>query len=488
MSAPEEMKPEQDRKAKKKKGLPIVVGTLIVVLVAGLIGGYLWVASSYALYYLPGTFINGLNMSGMTSLEAAHELERLMEGHHLDVYGRDRDGASVLIGTVSAEDVNYTCLNALELAEEILQDQSIWLWPEYVWFGGRVDHDVNSAVTYDKSLLTEAVLNFDALQIENMQSPTNARISDYSADQGGYEILPETAGNWVVRGELRKALNAGDYFGGGSRQLDLEELGVYKTAEVTADDPDLMAALDTVNLWTSSYLSYNWVGTTVDVDGELISQWIHIDGKEAPVLDEEAIAEFVKETASENDNYGMKLNFRTTLGEEKEISRSRYGWKTNRGETTENLVEMVRAGSREVCEPVYSEIGYGDPQYGIGDSYVEIDLGHQHLYLYYKGEIVVESDFVSGNVAAGNTTPGGLYGVTYKTKDAVLRGDTYETPVKYWMPFNGNIGMHDATWRSQFGGEIYLTSGSHGCINLPLSKAKQIYEYVAKHYPVVCYY
>ncbi len=56
------------------------------------------------------------------------------------------------------------------------------------------------------------------------------------------------------------------------------------------------------------------------------------------------------------------------------------------------------------------------------------------------------------------------------------------------MPFNGNIGMHDATWRSQFGGDIYLTSGSHGCINLPLSKARQIYDYVAKHYPVVCYY
>ena len=119
---------------------------------------------------------------------------------------------------------------------------------------------------------------------------------------------------------------------------------------------------------------------------------------------------------------------------------------------------------------------------------MEIDLTHQHLYLYWKGELVLETDFVSGDVADGNTTPGGLYRLTYKTTDAVLRGATYETPVKYWMPFNGNIGMHDATWRNQFGGEIYLTNGSHGCINLPLDKAQAIYGYVSTGFPIICYY
>ncbi len=488
MSAPEEITPEQDRKVKKKSHLPVIVGTLVVLLFTGLIGGYLWVASSYSLVYLPGTFINGLNMSGQTSLQAAHELERLAEGHHLDVYGRDENGERTLLGTVTAEDVGYKCLNTLDLAEGILQDQPRLLWPKYVWFGERTDYDVASAFVYDKGLLTETVLNFDQVQLTNMQSPHDAKISDYSTELDGYEILPETKGNWVVRGELRKALNNGDYFGGSSRELDLESLGVYKTANVTADDAKLQKNLDIVNLWTSSILTYSWVGTTVVVDGEQISKWIRYDGNGEPVLDEDLVKEFVTETAKENDNYGMKITFHTTSGVDKEISKSRYGWKTDRNETTAELMELVQAGRKESCEPVYSEEGYGEPKYGVGDSYVEIDLGNQHLYLYYEGELVLESDFVSGNVAAGNTTPGGLYGVTYKTKDAVLRGDTYETPVKYWMPFNGNIGMHDATWRSQFGGDIYLTSGSHGCINLPLSKARQIYDYVAKHYPVVCYY
>ena len=488
MGAPEGISPEQDQKVKQTKGFPIIVGTIIFILIAGVIGGYLWVASSYSLVYLPGTFINGLNMSGMTSLDAAHEIERLAEGHHLDVYGRDVNGDSTLIGTVSAADVDYSCSSILNLTEGILQHQQTWLWPKYLWFGERTDHDLISAFEYDKGLLARTILNFEALQNENMQEPEDARLSDYSTDLNGYEIVPEKEGNLVVRRALLKALGDGDYFGGSNRNLDLEELGVYKTAQITSDDAALHENLNTVNNWVSSRLTYNWAGTTVEVDGEQISQWIRLDESGTPYLDDEAVAEYVRETAKENDNYGMKITFLTTSGTEKQITKSRYGWKTDYDETTAELVECVQNGETKECEPVYSIIGYGDPKYGVGDSYVEIDLGHQHLYLYYEGEIVLESDFVSGNVSAGNTTPAGLYGVTYKTKDAVLRGATYETPVKYWMPFNGNIGMHDATWRSQFGGDIYLTSGSHGCINLPLSKARQIYDYVSKGYPVVCYY
>ena len=100
---------------------------------------------------------------------------------------------------------------------------------------------------------------------------------------------------------------------------------------------------------------------------------------------------------------------------------------------------------------------------------------------------MIESDFVSGNVARDFDTPTGAYGITYTQKDATLRGENYETPVSYWMPFAGNVGMHDAYWRSSFGGSIYKTAGSHGCINLPPSAAKVIFENVSKNYPVLVY-
>ena len=122
-----------------------------------------------------------------------------------------------------------------------------------------------------------------------------------------------------------------------------------------------------------------------------------------------------------------------------------------------------------------------------GDSYVEINLTAQHLFLYKDGNLVVESDFVSGNLSKGHATPTGAFGLTYKTTDAVLRGEDYVTPVKYWMPYAGDVGMHDATWRNSFGGNIYKTNGSHGCINLPRSAAKTIYETIEQGYPVLVY-
>lgn len=122
-----------------------------------------------------------------------------------------------------------------------------------------------------------------------------------------------------------------------------------------------------------------------------------------------------------------------------------------------------------------------------GDSYVEINLTAQHMFLYKDGKLVIDSDFVSGNVSKNNATPTGAYGVTYTEKNATLRGENYETPVTYWMPFAGNVGMHDAYWRSKFGGSIYKYAGSHGCINLPPEVAKVVFENVKKNYPVLVY-
>ena len=81
-----------------------------------------------------------------------------------------------------------------------------------------------------------------------------------------------------------------------------------------------------------------------------------------------------------------------------------------------------------------------------------------------------------------------------KERNRVLRGTKqpngkyeYESPVSYWMPFNKGIGLHDASWRSEFGGSIYKTRGSHGCVNTPYSAMKTIYENVKIGYPVVVY-
>lgn len=97
------------------------------------------------------------------------------------------------------------------------------------------------------------------------------------------------------------------------------------------------------------------------------------------------------------------------------------------------------------------------------------------MYFYKDGKKILESDFVSGNVSKGYTTPPGLFSLTYKQRDATLKGQGYASPVKFWMPFNGGIGFHDASWRNTFGGTIYKKNGSHGCVNMPYAAAKTLF-------------
>ena len=86
-----------------------------------------------------------------------------------------------------------------------------------------------------------------------------------------------------------------------------------------------------------------------------------------------------------------------------------------------------------------------------GNTYVEMNLTSQHMFFYKEGKLLIESDFVSGDEAKGFRTPAGAYEITYKQMNATLKGKDYKTPIKYWMPFNGNIGMHDGYWRTSFG-------------------------------------
>ena len=152
------------------------------------------------------------------------------------------------------------------------------------------------------------------------------------------------------------------------------------------------------------------------------------------------------------------------------------------------MMEDIKSGKSVEREPVYSQTANSHGENDYGNSYVEINLTSQHLFVYKNGSLVVDSDFVSGNLSKGHGSPTGAFSVTYTTTDAVLRGEDYATPVKYWMPFNGNVGIHDAdTWRSEYGGEIYKTSGSHGCVNTPTANAEKIFNTVEIGTPVIVY-
>lgn len=123
----------------------------------------------------------------------------------------------------------------------------------------------------------------------------------------------------------------------------------------------------------------------------------------------------------------------------------------------------------------------------IGNTYVEINITRQYLWFYKDGKLVAEGDVVTGDPSKGNSTSVGVYMLNYKENGSVLNGPNYESKVSYWMPFNGNIGIHDASWRYSFGGDIYKRNGTHGCVNAPLYLAKQIFDNIEDGTPIICY-
>ncbi len=477
---------EETTRKTKKKWLRWVLAAVVLLIVsaAGIYGG---VALYYRTHFLPNTTINSIVCSNMKALPVVALLDAQIQEYTLEVRGRDpvTGKTGTVLGTIVPSDIELAYADSQGVVDNLLSRQDNLLWIK-VLANQAYYHTVEQGVVFDEKLLEEVIGNWDACQKKNMVKPRDAYIGEYSEVAEGYEIIPEEPGTLLDTEQVIQCVK--DALVTHQNVIDLEEAGCYRQASVTSQDPALVEKVELANKWLHTKIAYDWNGNKVELGTEILKDWITME-ESGPVLDQEAVAAFVKEQAKKWDTYGRKRKFVTTLGMELSLPSGYYGWQTDRKAETERLVELICQGAHEEREPVYACVAMEKGENDIGDSYVEADLSHQHLYLYIDGEIVLETDFVSGKMSVSNCiTPPGVFGIAYKTKNAVLRGSDYETPVKYWMPYYGNYGMHDATWRRSFGGDIYLENGSHGCINLPINMASKIYDYMTEGFPVICYY
>lgn len=112
------------------------------------------------------------------------------------------------------------------------------------------------------------------------------------------------------------------------------------------------------------------------------------------------------------------------------------------------------------------------------ETYAEVDISDQKVYCYYQGELILTADCVTGIPTYGTTkgTNKGYTEINGKLYDSKLMGGA---PSKIFISFNPDAeGFHDACWRSEFGGDIYLTNGSHGCVNMRLEDVKVLDKYL----------
>lgn len=125
-----------------------------------------------------------------------------------------------------------------------------------------------------------------------------------------------------------------------------------------------------------------------------------------------------------------------------------------------------------ITKKQYRRASYGPYNY---KKYILVDISDQTLKYYVKGKVKLKSNVVTGG--PGNRTPKGHFRLRSKSRNITLRGNGYSSYVKYWMAFIGSeYGIHDASWRSKFGGTIYKKNGSHGCPNMPRKNAAKLYK------------
>lgn len=453
----------------KKKILYVVVAVAAIVTLV-----YLGLALFFTKHFYFNTFINGENYSAGSVNSAQNFVLDTSNHYTLTINGRDG-----ITDTITSADIGLK----LEFGEEfqnIIETQDAFLWPFSLF--KKCEYTVDTMVTYSEEAFDNKIDTLCFFEQENIRQPQNAYLSDYTEE--GYQIIPEDKGTVPIRTKIYNAVKESVEILADSVDLDAKEC--YTNAEIVAEDHALQKECDALNQLTGVKITYKFGEDREVLDGSIIKDWLVTDEGKLDI-DPDLVREYVNTLSKKYDTWGKKREFKTTGGETITISEGAYGWWMNRAGETEALVELIRSGKSEERTPLYHAQAAQYGENDIGDSYVEIDLTSQHLWVYKDDQLVEETDFVSGNVSRGYNTPVGIYGITYKERNTTLRGANYASKVSFWMPFNGNVGMHDASWRSSFGANIYLTNGSHGCVNLPSKKAEVIYGYVEQGEPVIVY-
>ncbi len=463
-------------KAKRRSGKGKKLLLLILLLAAaGIAAVYLVFSLYYRSHFLPNTTINGMEAGGMTVAEMEDLIRDQVRAYQLSIQTNSGE-----IETITGEEISITPDFHGEL-ETLLSEQKSFGWPASLMKGDVLT--VGTMVNYDSAALADAIGNLSCMAPENQLPPKDAELSDYT--EQGFIVLPEDYGSTIDASAMEEAVtNAVETM---TPYLDLTEAGCYVLPKVTEEDEKLVTLAQKLNNYVMHTITLDMGPDTRRITGETIADWLSADENNEVLVDREAIKQYVSELAKETDTYGVPMEFPTSYDRDITFHSVYYGWKIDQEAETEQLYADVQSDRDITREPNYLHRGAsrGDKDYG--DTYVEVNLSAQHMFCYKDGVLALDAPCVTGCVGKGTITHVGVYPIYSKETDRDLVGENYRSHVNYWMPFNAGEGLHDATWRSSFGNSIYLTNGSHGCVNLSKSVASQLYDLVEVGTPVFVY-
>lgn len=455
---------------------------LFGITAVSLMGVYLGLALYYRNAFPYGTWINNVYCTGKSIEQVNKELAKDFVYEGVTVI--DKDGGRYLL---SAEDIGYRF--DFGAALEIYQSQqNPWMWVDSL-FQSR-EAELSPVISYDRAAFADA---FEALPFaQGWREAREYRLEIVRGD-GGYALVNERMDVLSVEAAKRAVEEAIEGF---QTEVSLTEAGCYQDLPLTEQMRETLAVWEKLERFQQCSVVYKLGEEEIPVDATLVSGWIATDGNgrflldEAgqPQLRENAIEDFVADLAARYDTVGASRQFRATRGGTVTVEGGLYGNRIDQEAEVAYLTKAFRDKRSEVHEPAYIQMAKAQGSEDIGSTYIEVDMGQQKMYYYADGVLEIDTPIVTGNISRRMGTPSGVNYVYAKQKNRILRGQGYASPVDFWMPVKGNIGIHDASWRGEFGGSIYQTNGSHGCINTPRAAMEKLYAMAEIGTPVIMFY
>ena len=349
--------------------------------------------------------------------------------------------------------------------------------PTYLFVKKELDEDTlkQSFIEWvsGNPIICYPTLSFDEEILQNLLSEKKILNVDANIvfENNTWQLVPERIGLQFDEVEVSKRIMQAIE----DRETEVDCIDLQILPEVVAadlvDDFDKVAWL---NDWQFTYQDGS------GIYGYELSEFVDNYRLKLP---ENYIEDFVSELHSRFDTTTDTYTFTTPDGEtSKTVPYKTFGLTLKDSDEVEAINESLDS-KISVTMRIPSMSGYED----IGDDKILISIDDQHAWVYFDGELWNESDVITGRQNV-HDTPTGVFYITECINGKYLRGADYKTWVNKWMRLtNSGIGLHDATWRSSFGGNIYTYNGSHGCINLPKKFAYDLYEHAYVGLPVIIY-
>lgn len=461
---------------------------LVLVLPCLILGGYLFLAVYYKDSFSLNTWINGVYCTGKTVEEVNAELLSKTEAPILTITDAQ--------GTEYSVNLEKTGCRAdfKEPLSQHLAEQNPWLWVEQIVL--KKEWEILPQVIFEEEALKEFWGQLPFVKEEKSREKT----LEIVFTQEGYKLHDGLSSRLDLEKAYEQLLCA---VREGKSVLSLAEAGCYYDLEPDREQEETLKLWEKIRDFQDCSLVYDMGKERIPLKGRIAAGFLKKDDNGLPFLlegkllvDEEQIEKFVRYLADSYDTYGAERTFQSTRGDLVVIKGGTYGTKLDKRAETKYLLERMKKQAASLLQeeaenlhiPDYERQGLFGGKEDISSTYIEIDMTNQKMYYYEEGKLLLETDVVTGNVSRRMGTPEGVNYVYAKQKNRVLRGPGYASFVKYWMPVNGGIGIHDAGWRNKFGGEIYKKGGSHGCINTPSDKMAELYDMVETGTPVVMFY